>query len=54
MPGSRSVMDAIQGLLVGEAVCPLTCPTLFLQEQGPSVVLRVGNAVIPRGGCDSQ
>lgn len=54
MPGSRSVMDAIQGLLVGEAVCPLTCPTLFLQEQGPSVLWRVGNAVIPWGGCDSQ
>lgn len=45
-------MDAVQELLVGEAVCPLTCPTLFLQEQGPDVP--VGDAVAVRRGCDSQ
>lgn len=54
MPGSRSVMDAVQELLVGEAVCPLPCPTLFLQEQGRNIPRRVGNANAPRGRCDSQ
>lgn len=54
MPGSRSLMDATQGLLVGEAVCPLTCPTLFLQEHCPSIVRGVGNATAPQGFCDSQ
>lgn len=50
MPGSRSVMDAVQELLVGEAVCPLTCPTLFLQEQGPNIPWKVGNAAAAHRG----
>lgn len=54
MPGSRSVMDAVQELLVGEAVCPHTCPALFLQEQGPNIPRKVSNAAAPRGRCDSQ
>lgn len=49
----RSVMDAVQELLVGEAVCPLTCPTLSLQEQGPNIPRSV-SAAAPRGRCDSQ
>lgn len=54
MPGSRSLTHAVQELLVGEAVHPLTCLALFLQEQSHAVPWRVSDAATPRGLCDPQ
>ena len=54
MPGCRSLMRAIQKLLVGEAVHLLTCPALFLQEQAHVVPRRVSDTATPQGLCDPQ
>lgn len=51
---SVSLTPVIQETLVGEAVCPLTCPALSLQEQAHVVPWRVSDAATPQGLCDPQ
>lgn len=55
--GSLSLTDACrprEPLPVGEAVRPLTCPALLLQEEGHVVPWWVSDAAAPQGLCDPQ